>query len=330
MIRTLSWRTFTTATTGGVYAEYMVLLTSIAAVTMGATFALAPRILPLYDTTYVADVHTPTHPHQGSGGGGTLPPPPPPAHEGTDPEGSPTTPQHEGDHTTPSAPPPPEPLPTEPPVVAPPPVVIPPVAPPPPPPEPETPAFAPFDFGQRVFAWNNTSWRATSPYVDIDGVADTPVSYHVTGEGRPMAQANVNGGPSSQGSLRHGTDLQVDVPAPGGTHTATLHNDGRTGTFRVSTQPIGDQTVHHDGQYWLWVPVHWEGRTFSISGQGNPGAQPNGGNTQAYATSPDGRITQGLAKNGFNLIVNTPPKGQRHNLIITIDGQSSSFAIVRP
>lgn len=240
----------------------------------------------------------------------------------------------------PGTPTPPDTIPiTTPPVLVEPPVVVPPTTIPatePPPVTPTVPApppppvYAPFDFGERVLAWNNTTWRITSRYVDIDGVADTPVPYTVTGQGRPAAQANVPGGPAANGSLYHGTDLQVDAPAPGGVHTATLHIDGRTGSFRVRTLPIPDQTVHHDGHLWLWVPVHWEGRSFSISGQGQPGAQPNGGNTRASATLPDGRITQGVASNGFNLVVATPPKGGRHQVIITIDGQTSDFSVIRP
>lgn len=286
-------------TSGGVYAEYITLMSSIAAVVMGATFALAPRVLAIYHAPPAVLANTTPTPAPLAPPTTTSPHLPSP----------PTTPSP-APHTTPE---PPTPAPA-----------------PPPTPSPPPPIVAPFDFGSRTFAWNTTTWRATSPYVDIEGVHDTPVPYIVTGTGRPVAQANVEGGPSAFGVLRHGTDLQVDVPAPGGTHTATLTIDGRSGSFTVRTLPIADHTVHYGGQLWLWIPVHWEGRTFSISGQGNPGAQPNGGNTQAYASLPDGRITQGVAKNGFNLVVNIPPSGQRHQLIVTIDGHSSSFAIIRP
>jgi len=335
---------------GAAYVEYLILISASMAVALGSLFILLPRLTATYDTaaaTTQAFLIPAGTGHPGTpSGGGTLPDGggglPDPIGGGSTPITPPGTGVTPGTDTPPAPGPdipPTDPTPLDPPVVPDPPVTDPnPVDPPVveepvPPTQPSTPpppVYAPFDFGERTLAWNNTTWRITSPYVDIDGVADVPVPYTVTGTGNPAAQANVPGGPSPASALYHGTDLQIDAPAPGGTHVGTLHIDGRSGSFRVRTLPIPDQTIHHGGQLWLWVPVHWQGRSFSISGQGQPGAQPNGGNVRPSATLPNGRITHGVSSNGFNLVIDAPPPGGRHRIILTIDGQTSSFDLIRP
>lgn len=189
--------------------------------------------------------------------------------------------------------------------------------------------IAPFSFGSVSLAWNNSTWRLTSPYVDIVGLDGTAMPFAVTGDGTPHAQANVQGGPRATGMVLHGTDLQMDAPAPGGTHTATLTIDGTSGTFTATTAPIPNQEVWGSGPLWLWIPVHWQGRSFSISGGGAAGAAPDG-NITATTTLPNGRIVGGTARNGFNLVIDAPATvGAFHTVSITINGSMSTFRVTR-
>lgn len=189
--------------------------------------------------------------------------------------------------------------------------------------------IAPFSFGSVSLAWNNSTWRLTSPYVDIIGLDGTLMPFAVTGDGTPHAQANVDGGPRATGMVRHGTDLQMDAPAPGATHTATLTIDGTSGTFTATTAPIPNQEVWGSGPLWLWIPVHWQGRSFSISGAGAAGAAPDG-NITATSTLPNGRIVGGTARNGFNLVIDAPATvGAFHTVSVTINGSMSTFRVTR-
>jgi len=80
-----------------------------------------------------------------------------------------------------------------------------------------------------------------------------------------------------------------------------------------------------------------DGRSFSISGQGNPGAlmdDPNapkkGKNIRPSAQLPNGRVTHGTASHGFTLLVDAPTRGGTYTIIITIDGHTSAFTLNRP
>lgn len=190
-------------------------------------------------------------------------------------------------------------------------------------------AIKPFDFGSRKLAWNNSSWRITSPYVDIEGLTDVEQAFVVTGTGMPYAQSNVQGGAKASGMVRNGTTLQIDAPFPGGTHTGTLTIDGVSGSFIVTTDTIPDQTISYAGTLYLWIPMPNTAKTFSVTGGGNPGAQSNGGNTTAHTTQ-NGRITSGLSSNGFNLLIDAPAQGSSHTITLTLDGLASSFKLTRP
>ena len=120
------------------------------------------------------------------------------------------------------------------------------------------PADIPVDYVFPDLVIDHHGWATTavSSWIDLGNVLPSAMPFTVTGPGNPTAQA-VNGQQQSSGNIRWGTNIRVDVPLAGESHTVIL--DIGNGFWRASF------TVHR---------LH------------DPNALPNPGNAAAQGNIP--------------------------------------------
>ena len=191
------------------------------------------------------------------------------------------------------------------------------------------PVVQTFGFPDTIIAWNDSRQRIESSYVDIPGLEDIPYSFDINtsdNAGSPRATSNV-----SNGTVRWGTQLEVDTPEPGETRLVGLTIDDVTGVWRVTRQPIPDGPAFtlssNNGMNFAQIRfdngIPQRTYPFSLSGTGvtAPRAQ----------SVSSGSPTSGMTPSwGFNITNTTPARGQTETITLTIDGQILTWTVTGP
>lgn len=194
--------------------------------------------------------------------------------------------------------------------------------------------IAPFDFGTRVMDWNDPAREVWSDYVDIPGLDDEPVPFHVTTSDQSAARAasNVVGASqASSGLLTHGTMLVVPAPAPGTTVIATLTVGEQSGLFKVTREDYPArpdfQLTRTDNKTFAEIDFDALGiprrpYSFRLSGTGN---------TRPKALSwSSGSETEGTTESWGITIENRRPAAKKSETItLEIDGEQLQWIVTR-
>ena len=209
-----------------------------------------------------------------------------------------------------------------------------------------------FSFPDTVLPSDFGSSRVTSEYVDIPGLEATPRPFTVTSTngGNPAADpSNVTTSSveTDSGEVQFGTNLVVDVPAPGESNTITLTVDGVSGTWTVSREegPSGGGEGGTVGAFsfpdtvlgfefsatrvtseYVDIPgLDATPRPFTVTSTdgGNPTADPSNVTTSSVETD------SGEVQFGTNLVVDVPAPGQSNTITLTVDGVSGTWTVSR-